>query len=165
MEEDIPGQEPPSKTRLKQQMLDLQALGVALVKLPESQFASIPLPENLAIAIREARRITAHEGRRRQMQYVGKLMRNVDPEPIRAALAEREGNSTESKVRQQHLERWRSRLIEDDSALTEYATSHPGTDIQAMRTLIRNARKEIAETKPPRAQRELFRVLRDAPFS
>ena len=71
--------------------------------------------------------------------------------------------STESKVRQQHLERWRSRLIDDDGALTEYASSHPEADIQALRALIRNARKEIAEAKPPRAQRELFRILREAP--
>ena len=133
--------------------------------MPDEGLSALQLPERLHEAIAEYRRTRTHEGRRRQLQYVGKLMRNVDPEPIRAALAEREGNSTESKVRQQHLERWRSRLIEDDSALTEYATSHPGTDIQAMRTLIRNARKEIAETKPPRAQRELFRVLRDAPSS
>ncbi len=160
MKDEDPG-EIPSKTRRKQQMLELQALGAALVKLPEAQVAAIELPERLAAAVRDARRITAHEGRRRQLQYVGRLMREVDPEPIRAALGQLEGNSAQARARQQLLERWRTRLIEDDLALTEYAAAHPGADLQELRTLIRNARKEIAESKPPRAQRELFRVLRE----
>jgi ribosome-associated protein len=153
-------EEIPSKTKLKQRMLELQALGAALVKLPEGQLAAMPMPENLAAAVTEARRISSHEGRRRQVQYIGKLMRNLDPEPIRAALAELAGQSAGARAKQQQLERWRARLIEDDEALTEYASAHPDADLQALRTLIRNARKEIAEAKPPRAQRELFRFLR-----
>jgi ribosome-associated protein len=160
MKEENPG-EIPSKTKRKQEMLELQALGTALVKLPEAQFSAIELPERLATAVREARRITAHEGRRRQLQYVGRLMRDVDPEPIRAALGRLEGNTAQARARQQLLERWRTRLIEDDAALTEYAAAHAGADLQELRTLIRNARREIAEAKPPRAQRELFRVLRE----
>lgn len=157
MEDEIP-----SKTKLKQRMLELQALGAALVKLPDGKLATVPMPDNLAAAVREARRINAHEGRRRQVQYIGRLMRDLDAEPIRAALADFDGQSAQSRARQQQLERWRTRLIDDDEALTEYADAHPGTDIQALRTLIRNARKEVAESKPPRAQRELFRVLREA---
>lgn len=157
MEEEIP-----SKTKVKQRMLELQALGAALVKLPDGKLAAVPMPDNLAAAVHAARRISAHEGRRRQVQYIGRLMRDIDAEPIRAALADFDGQSAHSRARQQQLERWRTRLIEDDGALTEYADAHPGSDIQALRTLIRNARKEIAAAKPPRAQRELFRVLREA---
>lgn len=154
-------EEIPSKTRRKREMLDLQALGVALSKLPEGQFAAIALPESLAAALREARRITSHEGRRRQLQYVGRLMREVDPAPIRAALEGLAGQSAQARARQQLLERWRARLIDDDAALTEFAAAHAGTDLQVLRTLIRNARRELNEAKPPRAQRELFRMLRD----
>jgi ribosome-associated protein len=153
-------EEIPSKTKRKQQMLELQALGAALVKLPEGQLAGMPMPEDLAAAVHEARRISSHEGRRRQVQYIGRLMRNLDPGPLRAALAELDGQSAGAKALQQQLERWRTRLIDDDAALTEYASAHPDADLQALRTLIRNARKEIAEAKPPRAQRELFRFLR-----
>ncbi|MGE0875717.1 MAG: ribosome biogenesis factor YjgA [Burkholderiales bacterium] len=152
----------PSRTKTKQRMLELQALGATLVKLPEGKLASVPMPDELADAVREARRISSREGLRRQVQYIGRLMREIDAEPIRAALAELEGHSAQTRARQQQLERWRSRLIEDDAALTEYASANPGSDIQELRTLIRNARREIAEAKPPRAQRELFRLLRGA---
>ena len=157
MDEDLP-----SRTKIKERMLALQALGATLVKLPDGKLATVPMPDNLAAAVREARRITNREGLRRQVQYIGRLMREIDAEPIRAALAELEGMSGQARARQQQLERWRTRLIEDDGALTEYADAHPGTDMQALRTLIRNARKEITQSKPPRAQRELFRVLRGA---
>ena len=142
-------------------MHELQALGAALVALPEAAVAAIAIPEDLAAAVREARRITSHEGRRRQLQYIGKLMRDVDPEPVRRALAERAGQSAQARAQQIALERWRARLIEDEGALTEFAAAHPGADLQALRALIRNARKEIAGSKPPRAQRELFRMIRD----
>ena len=154
-------EETTSKTKRKQQMLELQSLGTALAKLPAGQFAAIALPDALAAALREARRISSHEGRRRQLQYVGRLMRDVDAEPIRAALAGLAGHSAQARARQQQLERWRTRLLEDDTALTEFAAARPGADVQVLRTLIRNARKEIAAAKPPRAQRELFRVLRE----
>lgn len=142
-------------------MHELQALGAALVQLPESAVSAIAIPDHLAAAVREARRITSHEGRRRQLQYIGKLMRDVDPEPIRRALDEREGRSAQARAQQISLERWRTRLIEDEGALTGFAAAHPGADLQALRTLIRNARREIAQAKPPRAQRELFRMIRE----
>lgn len=155
-------EEIPSRTKTKQRMLDLQALGATLVKLPDGKLASVPMPDELADAVREARRISSREGHRRQVQYIGRLMREIDAEPIRAALADLEGHSAQTRARQQQLERWRSRLIEDDAALTEYASANPGADIQELRTLIRNARRELADSKPPRAQRELFRLLRGA---
>jgi ribosome-associated protein len=150
-----------SKTQKKRQVEELQKLGTALVDLPPAKLEALTLPEHLAAAVREAQRITSHEGKRRQLQYIGKLMRKVDPEPVRAALAALEGQSAAARAQQRRLEQWRTRLIEDDTALTDFATAHPGADLQALRSLIRNARKEIAEAKPPRAQRELFRMIRE----
>jgi len=150
-----------SRTKKKQQVEELQKLGAALVDLPPVQLDALSLPAPLLAAVREAQRITSHGARRRQMQYIGKLMRKVDPEPVRAALAMIGGQSALARARQRRLEGWRERLIGDDLALTAFAGEHPGADLQELRTLIRNARKEIAEAKPPRAQRELFRVLRN----
>jgi ribosome-associated protein len=151
-----------SKTKRKQEMLALQALGAALVELPEAQLASMPLEEKLAQAVLEAKRISSREGRRRQMQYIGRLMREVDAAPIRERLAELEGRSAQAAARHKRLEALRERLMADDAALTEFAASYPEADLQALRTLIRNARKEQNEARPPRAYRELFRFLKDA---
>ena len=150
-----------SRTKKKQQVEELQKLGAALVELAPAQLAALPLPADLMGAVRDARRITSHEARRRQLQYIGKLMRKTDPEPVRAALAEVAGRSAAARARQKRLEHWRERLIGDDDALTALAAEHPGADLQALRALIRNARKEIAESRPPRAQRELFRLIRE----
>ena len=154
-------QEIVSKTRKKREMLELQALGVALMRLPDSQLETIDIPQALREALFEAKRIKSHEARRRQMQYVGRLMRDIDAAPIRAALAEIDGGSARATARHRRLEAWRERLIGDDEALTAFAAEHPGADLQALRALIRNARKEQKEGKPPRAYRELFRVLKD----
>lgn len=140
----------------------LQALGVALVELPEAQLAAMQLPDELAQAVREARSIASHEARRRQLQYIGRLMRDLDPEPIRARLQDIEGSSAAATARHRRTEQWRARLLEDDAALTEFAREHPGADLQTLRTLIRNARKEQKEGRPPRAFRDLYRVLREA---
>ena len=150
-----------SKTRRKQEMHALQALGVALVELAPGQLDRIELPEPLAAAVREAQRITSHEGRRRQLQYIGKLMRSVDAEAIRAALEELQGSAAAVRARHRRLEQWRERLLGDDSALTEFAREHAHADLQALRTLIRNARREIAANSEPHAQRALFRALRE----
>jgi ribosome-associated protein len=149
-----------SKTQKKREMLELQALGVALAKLSDTQLDAIAMPDPLREAVREARRITSHEAKRRQMQFVGRVMREVDPAPIRAALAEIEGGSEQANARHRRLESWRERLVADDAALTAFAAEYPGADLQALRALIRNARKEAAEGKPPRAYRELFRTLK-----
>jgi ribosome-associated protein len=150
-----------SKTKRKQEMHALQALGVALVELPPSQIDALALPEPLAAAIREAQHITSHEGRRRQLQYIGKLMRRVDAEPIRNALEELQGRAASARARHRRVEQWRERLLGDDDALTEFAREHAQADLQALRTLIRNARKEIAAKREPHAQRALFRILRE----
>jgi len=142
-------------------MLDLQALGVALLELGEAQLQAIEMPEKLRDALREAKRIRSHEAKRRHLQYIGRLMREVDPAPLRAKLAEIEGTSAQATARHRRLEGWRERLLADDEALTAFLGEYPGADIQALRTLIRNARKEQALAKPPRAYRELFRVLKE----
>jgi len=152
--------EPVSKTRRKREMTELQSLGAALVGLPESQVRQMRLDNALLEAVLEAKRIRSHEARRRQLQYVGRLMREVDPEPIRAQLAAVEGSSAQAAAAHRRLETWRERLLSDDAALTSFASEHPGADIQEIRALIRNARKEQKEGKPPRAYRELFRVLK-----
>ena len=150
-----------SRTKKKQAVEELQKLGAALVDLPPLQLESLALPDILLKAVLDAQRITSHEARRRQIQYIGKVMRKVDPEPVRAALAAVDGRSAAARAQQRRLETWRERLIGDDEALTAFASEHASADLQALRTLIRNARKEIAEGRPPRAQRELFRVLRE----
>ena len=151
-----------SKTKKKQQSHALQKLGVELVELSKDRLASMDLSETLREAIREAQRITAHEGRRRQMQYIGRLMRDTDPAPIQARLDAWNGQSKAEVARQHGMEKLRDRLIADNAALTEFAAKHPGVDIQALRNLIRNARKESAEGRPPKSYREIFKVIRDA---
>jgi ribosome-associated protein len=151
-----------SKTKRKQEMHELQALGAALVLLPEAQVRELSLEAPLRDAVLEAKRIKTHEARRRQLQYIGRLMRNVDAAPIREHLAAIEGHSASAGALHRRLEGWRERLLADDAALTEFAEAFPHADLQALRALLRNARKEIKEGRPPRAQRELFRLLRDA---
>ncbi len=151
-----------SKTKRKQEMHALQALGVALVALPESQLGGLSLESNLYEAVLAAKRIKSHEGKRRQMQYIGRLMRGVDAEPIRERLAAIEGHSAQATAQHRRLEAWRERLLADDEALTEFAGAFPGADLQALRALLRNARKEMKEGKPPRAYREVFRFLKES---
>jgi ribosome-associated protein len=151
---------PVSKTKRKKEMHELQAIGAELVELPDAQLAQIDMPENLREAVLEAKRIKAHEGKRRQMQYIGRLMRDIDPAPIRERLDALSGQSAQEAARHKRLEQLREKLLADDTALTDFVTSHSGADLQELRTLIRNARREQKEGKPPRAYRELFRVLK-----
>jgi ribosome-associated protein len=151
-----------SRTKKKEQVEELQRLGAALIELPPAQLDTLALPAILLAAVREAQRLTSHGALRRQVQFIGKVMRKIDAEPVRAAIAEINGQTAAGRARHQRLEQLREQLIGDDAALTAFASEQPGADLQAMRALIRNARREIAEGKPPRAQRELFRVLREA---
>jgi ribosome-associated protein len=151
---------PVSKTRRKKEMHELQALGVALVELPESQLALMQIAEELRQAVLEAKRITAHEGKRRQLQYIGRLMRDIDPVPLRAQLDALTGHSAQESARHRRLEALREKLLGDDEALTAYVSAHTGADLQGLRTLIRNARREQKDGRPPRAFRELFRALK-----
>jgi len=157
----VQAEEKPSKTQRKRVMHELQELGERLIALNPEQLAAITLPENLHDAVEQARRITRHEARRRQLQYIGRLMRAVDPEPIREKLRAWDGVSTEETARVHRIERWREKLLEDDAAVGALAQAHPGIDTQRVRALVRNAREERNAGRPPRAYRELFRALRD----
>ncbi len=154
--------EPPSKSQKKRDMSALQDLGQALLELPAERLAKIDMPEALRIAFADARRFTKHEARRRQLQYIGRLMRAIDPAPFQAAVDAATGSSAVENARFHRLERLRSALLDDEAtALNEIAAAHPGADLQQLRQLRRNALKERELAKPPRAYREIFRVLRE----
>jgi ribosome-associated protein len=157
-EEDLPI----SKTRRKQQMDELQALGEELVTLSPERLKKIELPENLRDAVSAAQRLTRpDEARRRQMQYIGRLMRDAEVEPIRAALALLRGESASETAKLHRLERWRTELLADEKALHEIADRYPGVDLQHLRSLRRAALKEAEQTKAPRSARAIFQFLKD----
>jgi len=152
---------PPSKTKIKKQMLALQELGEKLAALNKDQLKELDLPESLRDAIWEVKRITKFGAISRQMQYIGRLMRDVDPEPIIAKLDVWNGTSRQHIAWLHQVERWRDRLLVEPAALTELLAAHPQADVQRLRTLIRNAIKEKELAKPPKNYRELFQLLRD----
>lgn len=149
-----------SKTQKKKQMNALQDLGVALTRLSADTLKNINLPEPLLQAVLAHKKITANSALKRQVQYIGRLMREIDPAPIEAYLARLNGSNVAHNAYLQRLEIWRERLLADDDALTELKTRQPELDVNALRPLIRNARKEQAAGKPPRAFRALFQQLR-----
>ena len=154
----------PSKTRRKEVSHELQALGEALLELPEDRLDSLGLRESLVDAVRACRGMRSHEARRRQMQLVGKLMRSADAEPVRAAVAEMQIGRARDSIALHSAERWRAELIADDEATTRFASTHADADVQQLRALVRNARKDAArapEARSGRAYRELFRFVRD----
>jgi len=151
----------PSKTQRKQVMADLQALGERMVELNEGQIATIVMPDFLREAVLEARAIKSHEGRRRQMQYIGKLMRDVDPAPIREKISQWDGQSASNVAHEHAIVRWRERLLSEENAITEFARAYPGADIQQLRALVRNANAERTAGKPPKSFRELFKRVRE----
>jgi len=150
----------PSKSQLKREMTALQDLGAELVALSKERLAKIDMPQRLREALFDAQRFTKHEAKRRQMQYIGKIMRDIDAAPLRAAMDEIKGNSAAATIRQHRLENLRTRLMEDETRFSELARDYPAVDIQHLRQLRRNALKEAQQGKPPRAFRELFRELR-----
>ncbi len=152
----------PSRSQKKREVEALQALGETLVKLPDAQFRRIELPEELRVAVADCRRITQNGALRRQKQYIGKLMRSIDPAPIQAQLDVFSGASAAENAKLHQAEKWREKLIADNAALTLFLNQHPGADATRLRQLIRNARDEAAHAKPPRAFRELFRAVREA---
>ncbi|NEX61534.1 ribosome biogenesis factor YjgA [Noviherbaspirillum galbum] len=154
----------PSKSQLKREMTALQELGEELVSQPKDRVKRVPMPEDVREAILECQKIKDHEGRRRQMQYVGKKMRTLEEEEIAAiqrVIDSWKGASKAETAALHALERRRDKLLADDGALTDLKQQYPDVDVQKLRTLIRNARKEQAESKPPKAYREIFQVLKD----
>jgi ribosome-associated protein len=150
-----------SKTKLKAEADAAQQLGKKLVELPKDKLVKLDLSEKLFEAVLDAKRITANGGLRRQMQYLGRLMREVDTTPITEQLDRWEGKNNEENARFHGLERWRERLLTDADAVSAFVEAYPSTDVQRMRTLIRNAQKEHLANKPPKSSRELFKMLRD----
>ena len=151
----------PSKTQRKQQMEELQTLGEELVELSTDRIKKIDIPDELRDAVREAQRMTRHdEAKRRQMQYIGKLMRSVEVEPIRAALALVRGESAEEAAKLHRLERLRDELLADEKITGEIAQRYPAVDLQHLRSLRRAALKEQAQNKPPRSYRAIFQLLK-----
>ena len=152
-----------SKTQLKKASHDLQDLGEALVALPDDRLNALPIAESLLDAVREYKRTRSHEGRRRQMQYIGKLMRRNDADPIREAVASMQLGSAKDTLALHEAERWRAELIASDDTLTRWMAEHPKTDAQQLRSLVRNARKDAAlvpEKRSGRAFRELFQFIK-----
>lgn len=150
-----------SKTRKKENMQELQDLGSALVELSRDQLKKISLPEDLHEAVLDWQRFTAREAKRRQLQYIGRLMRNADPEPIRAGLALLRGKSAAETARMHRLERLRERLLEDEKTLHEIAETWPGADLTHLRNLRRGALKEKETARPPKNYRAIFQVLKE----
>lgn len=152
----------PSKTRRKHAMHALQNLGEALVALDPKRLRGLDLPERLVDAILQARGITAHEGRRRQIQYIGKLMRDVDPVPLQAALEGWAKGPKEENARFAALERWRDRLLAEPDALEEFMGAYPQADRRHLESLVNDAKLERLRGGPPHRFRELFRQLKAA---
>lgn len=139
----------------------LQDLGEKLVTLPRDKLDKLELPEALLNAINEAKRITSNGAIRRQMQYIGRLMREVETEPIIDQLQRWEGRHSAETAHFHQLERWRTRLLNEDAALSEFLQLYPQTDSQHLRTLIRNSQREYIANKPPKSSRELFKLIRE----
>ncbi len=152
-----------SKTRRKKDSHDLQDLGEALVAMPDGRLVDLPMDESLLDAIRQYRVTRTHEGKRRQMQYIGKLMRRNDPEPLREAVAAMQLGQAKDALALHDAERWRAELVASDDALTAWMADHPQADVQQLRSLIRAARKDASvapEQRSGRAFRDLFKFIR-----
>lgn len=159
------GQERPSKTARKRQAHDQQSLGEALADLPEARLAALEMPEALRDALFEYRRTRSHEGRRRQRQHIGKLMRMADTAPLQEAVALAQLGPARDALALHQAERWRVDLVANDEASTRWLAEYPASDAQRLRTLIRNARKDEAlpaGERHGRAWRELFQFVKQA---
>ncbi|PMR76857.1 ribosome biogenesis factor YjgA [Billgrantia endophytica] len=157
-----PADERPSKSQLKREMHALQALGEKIIAMTPAERARLPLSDDMLAAVEETSRIRSHEGRRRHMQYVGKVMRREDLEAIQAVFDRIEQESHRRDLAFQRLEQWRDRLIDEgDEAVETFIVDYPDVDRQALRQLIRNARRERDQGKPPTSSRRLFRLIRD----
>jgi len=152
--------ETPSKSQRKRDMAELEDMGEALTGLSEDRIKRMDLPEDLRAAVLEAKRIKSFGARRRQLKYIGKVMRQLDPAPIRAQLDALEGTSRAQTAWTHKIEHWRHRLISDDAALNALVAEYPDANHPQLRTLIENSQREKALGRIPRAYREIFQVLR-----
>ena len=167
---ELKGTDEASRTDLKRESTELQKLGEDLLSLRAELMTKLELPDKLVDGVAEAKRITNFEGKRRQMQFIGKQMRLLTPEKhteIRAALQEQHSPSAQETLALHHAELWRDRLIGDDDAAGQWLTAHPGTDSQQLRALVRQARKDAKPEKAGealrhgRAYRDIFQMVRE----
>lgn len=150
---------PPSKTRLKRDALDLQSLGETLLGLKPDKLRSLGLPDDLHAALVEGQRMSSREALRRQRQYIGRLMRDLDASDIRRRLGADRDAARRSALAFQQVEHWRDRLLGEAAGLGEFMRQHPQADADTLRRLVGEAHHESAHGKPPRAARALFRAL------
>jgi len=154
--------ERPTKAPLKREMQALQTLGEQIIAMTPGERARFPLSDDMLAAVEETARIRSHEGRRRHMQYVGKLMRREDLAAIRAVHDEIEQETLRRDHAFHRLETWRDRLVDEgDAAVEAFVADYPDADRQALRQLIRNAQREREKGKPPASARKLFKLIRD----
>lgn len=152
-----------SKTQIKKEMNDLQKMGMRLTDFAEDTLHKANLPEHIIAATADYRKIRANSALKRQAQYIGRLMRELDASEVKIIedyLARIDGENQAHNASMQRLEQWRERLIQDDAAITDYINQHPQAIASQLRTLIRNARKEAEQNKPPKAYRALFQYLK-----
>ncbi len=170
LKRELKGTDEQSRTDLKRESAELQKLGEELLTLRADLLDRLELSEKLKDAVLEAKRITNFEGKRRQMQFIGKLMRLVDPavlETVRAALTEQTSGSAQENLILHLAESWRERLLGAEDAFGDWLAQHPDTDSQQLRALIRQARKDAVPEKPGaavrhgRAYRDIFQILRE----
>jgi ribosome-associated protein len=150
----------PSKTQRKKAVHELQDLGEALVELSDERLAQVEMPDFLRDAVVAARGITAHGARKRQFQYIGKLMRKVDAGPIRAKLDAWLAQSRGPMLTHQRAEEWRNRLLDEDGALADLRREYPRADTAYLQKLVDATARERETGHPPRAFRQLFQALR-----
>ncbi|CCO25228.1 conserved protein of unknown function [Maridesulfovibrio hydrothermalis AM13 = DSM 14728] len=152
----------PSRSQKKREMIALQRLAERLMKLSPELIKKCGLPDYFIEEVLDAKSITAHEGKRRQTQYVGKLMRDLDPQPLLNFLEDIEFGNRTDNARFQSIEKWRDGLVAGDlSILDEIMTAHPQAERQRLAQLARNAKKEKDKNKPPKSARALFKALRE----
>lgn len=149
----------PSKSQKKRDSEAMQKLGLELTRLPSDQLARIDLPEDILDAIVDYKKMKSFGALRRQAQLIGKLMRKLDGAAVREAIDRATGESRAAVAALHRAERLRDAMIEDDKAVTQYIGENPDTDVQRLRQLVRSARKERAEAKPPKSARELYKLL------
>ena len=156
----------PSKSALKRESHELQALGKQLLEMPDSRLDDLNMPERLRDALDAYKRTRSFEGKRRQLQFIGKVMREVDAEPLREAVAQFQLGHARNALALHQAERWRAELLTDDKdVLTRWAQDFPESDLQQLRNLVRSARKdaaEVPEKRSGRAFRELFHFIKHA---
>ncbi len=166
---ELKGTDSASRTDLKRESTALQALGEELLQLRADLLARLALPDTLVDALKEGRRITDFEGKRRQMQFIGKLMRKLDDETVeqvRVTLQEQHSGAAQDTMALHEAEAWRDRLLAEEERLGEWMAQYPETDAQQLRSLIRQARKDAKPEKPGmaprhgRAYREIFQLVR-----